>query len=57
VRNLARIRLLFGAGAALLFAFGYQAAGFIVFAVGEVIERVLYFRTVDAPKMPGQPSA
>jgi Fe-S-cluster-containing dehydrogenase component/DMSO reductase anchor subunit len=31
--------------------------GLVLFALGELAERALYFRAVDAPKMPGQPAA
>lgn len=33
-----------------------MAAGLLLVASGEVAERYLYFRTVDAPKMPGYPA-
>jgi Fe-S-cluster-containing dehydrogenase component/DMSO reductase anchor subunit len=57
LRAPSRLRILLGIAASALFAFGYVIAGFIVFTAGELIERVLYFRAVDAPKMPGQPAA
>lgn len=56
LRLLARARLLFGASAALGLALDQALPGFILFTLGEILERVLYFRGVDAPKMPGHPA-
>jgi formate dehydrogenase iron-sulfur subunit len=39
--------------AILLFALGEPLFGFVFFALGELLERALYFRAVDSPKMPG----
>jgi Fe-S-cluster-containing dehydrogenase component/DMSO reductase anchor subunit len=57
LRSAALARLGIGIVAALLFASGLIVPGLAVFAVGELLERVLYFRAVDSPKMPGQPAA
>ena len=57
LRTANRTRLGLGLVAAVLFLFGQSALGFVVFAVGELLERTLYFRAVDSPKMPGQPAA
>jgi Fe-S-cluster-containing dehydrogenase component/DMSO reductase anchor subunit len=35
----------------------FLALFFALFLAGEILERALYFRAVDAPKMPGQPAA
>ena len=56
LRNLARTRLALGGAAILLFILSQTAIGFLLFALGELVERILYFRAVDAPKMPGQPA-
>ena len=37
----------------LLFAVGEPLFAFVFFTLGEVLERALYFRAVDSPKMPG----
>ncbi|MBC8010650.1 MAG: dimethyl sulfoxide reductase anchor subunit [Burkholderiales bacterium] len=55
LRGLFRLRLGLAAAAALPLALQQPWFGFILFALGEAIERALYFRAVDAPKMPGQP--
>jgi formate dehydrogenase iron-sulfur subunit len=67
--GLRRARLLtggFAAGVLLGYAFSpvlHTLAGiflslfFALFLGGEILERALYFRAVDAPKMPGQPAA
>ena len=47
-------RLLLGAGTLLALFKAPPLAAFALFAAGEFCERVLYFRAVDAPKMPGQ---
>ena len=39
--------------AILLFALGEPLFAFVFFALGELLERALYFRAVDSPKMPG----
>ena len=39
--------------AILLFALGEPLFAFTFFALGELLERALYFRAVDSPKMPG----
>ena len=56
LKNLAHGRITLGAIAILLLAVGQMLPGFLVFSLGELIERTLYFRAVDAPKMPGQAS-
>ena len=57
LRISARARVGFGVSASGLWVAGQVVPGFVVFALGELLERVLYFRAVDAPKMPGQPAA
>ena len=39
--------------AILLFTLGEPLFAFVFFALGELLERALYFRAVDSPKMPG----
>ena len=46
-------RLFAGACALSLLALREPLLAFVYFAVGEVLERALYFRAVDSPKMPG----
>jgi Fe-S-cluster-containing dehydrogenase component/DMSO reductase anchor subunit len=53
--RLHRLRQAVGAGAIILCAASLSLPGFFLFALGEILERVLYFRGVDAPKMPGVP--
>ena len=60
----ARVLLALGGGVALPFAISVHAvpsaAAWLALAlvlVGELAERYLFFRAVDAPKMPGVPSA
>lgn len=50
-------RFALGGGALLAFAGGLALPGLALFAAGELAERCLFFRSVDAPKMPGLPSA
>ena len=57
LRTVARTRVALGFAAVILFALHLPGFGFLLFAMGELVERVLYFRAVDAPKMPGQPAA
>ena len=57
LRPLARARLALGLAALLLFALHQPWFGLLPLILGELVERVLYFRAVDAPKMPGQASA
>ncbi len=57
LRPHARARLALGLAATALFAFAQPLPAFVLFAVGELLERALYFRAVDSPKMPGQPAA
>ncbi|HZP61382.1 MAG TPA: DmsC/YnfH family molybdoenzyme membrane anchor subunit [Opitutaceae bacterium] len=56
LRTVVRRRLLLGVSAALALAAGLTTTGFFLFAAGELAERYLFFRTVDAPKMPGLPA-
>ncbi len=56
LRKTSRARLVLGFAALILFALQQPWFGFLLFAAGELLERVLYFRAVDAPKMPGQPA-
>ena len=46
-------RLAVGGLALLFFALREPVFGFVCFALGELLERALYFRAVDSPKMPG----
>lgn len=57
LRRIARARLALGVAALVFFALQQPWFGFILFASGELLERMLYFQAVDAPKMPGQPAA
>ncbi len=57
LRTVARARLALGVAALVLFALQQSWLGFVLFALGELLERVLYFQAVDAPKMPGQSAA
>lgn len=66
LRSLSRARLGLAAVAILIWlvvpvpAFSFSALqlfSFSLFAVGELIERALYFKAVDAPKMPGMAAA
>ncbi|MEY4489543.1 MAG: Anaerobic dimethyl sulfoxide reductase chain [Verrucomicrobiota bacterium] len=50
-------RLATGGLALLFFALGEPAFGFVGFVLGELLERALYFRAVDSPKMPGLSAA
>lgn len=50
-------RFAIGAAAVALFAAGVPWTALAPLAAGEFVERFLYFRTVDAPKMPGMPAA
>ncbi|MCX6938884.1 MAG: dimethyl sulfoxide reductase anchor subunit [Verrucomicrobia bacterium] len=54
LRKTSRARLALGLAAVVLFALQQPWFGFLLFAAGELVERVLYFRAVDTPKMPGQ---
>ncbi len=54
LRTVVRVRLALGVAALVLFALQQPWFGFLLFAAGELLERVLYFQAVDAPKMPGQ---
>jgi DMSO reductase anchor subunit len=55
--SLSLARLAFGLVALVFFALQQPWFGFLLFAVGELLERVLYFKAVDSPKMPGQSAA
>ena len=49
-------RFLFAAGALGLFALNAPFIALSWFILGELVERTLFFRAVDSPKMPGMPS-
>jgi Fe-S-cluster-containing dehydrogenase component/DMSO reductase anchor subunit len=49
-------RVMVGGLATLLFASQHPAVACFFFTLGEVLERTLFFRAVDSPKMPGVPS-
>jgi DMSO reductase anchor subunit len=51
----ARLRYGSAALAVLLFAASLPLAAFLAFISGELAERLLFFRAVDSPKMPGLP--
>jgi Fe-S-cluster-containing dehydrogenase component/DMSO reductase anchor subunit len=55
LRRTHRLRLALGLGAIPLF-FLHPLPAFLFFAAGELVERLLYFRAVDSPKMPGVPA-
>ena len=57
LRNLLTIRLLIGTAAVITLVSGQTLAGFALFAAGELTERIIFFRAVDAPKMPGVPTS
>jgi Fe-S-cluster-containing dehydrogenase component/DMSO reductase anchor subunit len=57
LRPLTRVRVALGLAALVLFALHQPWFGLLPLILGELVERVLYFRAVDAPKMPGQPAA
>lgn len=48
------VRLGLGATSTIALLYGFPLLGLAVFAAGELFERMLYFRAVDAPKMPGK---
>ncbi|MBK8475977.1 MAG: dimethyl sulfoxide reductase anchor subunit [Opitutaceae bacterium] len=56
LRPLFTARFLLGVTAAALLAGGPLWPALALFAAGELAERLLFFRAVDAPKMPGNPS-
>ncbi len=56
LRPAVMLRFVFGAGALLAFAGGFRLPGLLFFIAGELAERYLFFRAVDAPKMPGLPA-
>lgn len=51
------LRLGFGLAAVVAFLVAPAWIAFALLAVGELAERVLFFRSVDAPKMPGNPAS
>lgn len=53
LRRTVGLRFAFGAGALVGFAGGFEVPGILLFVAGELAERYLFFRAVDAPKMPG----
>jgi len=55
LRRVHHARLALGLLALVLF-FLHPLPALLVFATGELFERILYFRAVDSPKMPGVPS-
>lgn len=57
LHNAKRFRFACGAVAIALFVLGPPAPGLALWLIGEIAERYLYFRAVDAPKMPGGTSA
>lgn len=56
LRRLHLSRLALGAGGLALLLLRQPELGLGLFACGELLERTLYFRAVDAPKMPGHPA-
>jgi len=57
LRRVFALRVLLGFGSVLALFVGQTLAAFALFAAGELTERILFFRAVDAPKMPGVPTA
>ncbi len=55
LRRVSHLRLALALAAVPLF-FLHPLPAFLLFAAGELTERLLYFRAVDAPKMPGVPA-
>jgi Fe-S-cluster-containing dehydrogenase component/DMSO reductase anchor subunit len=55
LRSLLAFRFLLAAGAIIALLANQTLAAFALFAAGEIAERVLFFKAVDAPKMPGHP--
>lgn len=53
LRSIVIIRSALAVAAASLLALGYPLLAFAPLALGELAERSLFFRAVDAPKMPG----
>lgn len=51
------LRLGLGLAAVVAFLMAPAWIAFALFAAGELAERVLFFRSVDAPKMPGNPAS
>jgi DMSO reductase anchor subunit len=49
-------RVIVGLLTLLLFFANHSVMGFLLFTIGELLERTLFFRAVDSPKMPGVPS-
>ncbi len=55
LRSLLVFRLLLAASSVAALLAHQTVAAFALFAAGEIAERVLFFKAVDAPKMPGHP--
>jgi DMSO reductase anchor subunit len=57
LRSTVVARFAAGGVAIVLLATGFTMAGLAAFVLGEFAERCLYFRAVDAPRMPGVPAS
>ncbi len=57
LRRLWGTRIIMGGTTLMLFFSHHMDIGLFFFAIGELVERTLFFRAVDSPKMPGVPSA
>jgi hypothetical protein len=57
LHNAKRIRFSCGMIAVAFFMLGPAGPGLAFWMIGEIAERYLYFRAVDAPKMPGGTTA
>ena len=55
LRSLLNTRFLLAASSVTALLANLPIAAFALFAVGEIAERILFFKAVDLPKMPGHP--
>lgn len=56
LNKLLAARLALAAGSAIALLAGFPVVAFAFFAAGELVERTLFFRATDSPKMPGHPA-
>jgi hypothetical protein len=57
LRRLWGARVVLGGIAIVILLAGHAGFGVFMFAIAELIERTLFFRAVDSPKMPGVPTS
>ncbi|HLP09723.1 MAG TPA: DmsC/YnfH family molybdoenzyme membrane anchor subunit [Opitutaceae bacterium] len=57
LRTTLLVRFVLGVAAVATFLAAPGWGAFALFAAGELAERILFFRSVDAPKMPGNPAS